>query len=108
MSSSAGRGFAKKYGQVFLRNREIAIYEVNLLNREYSSVLEIGPGEGALTEVLLENGFTVYAVEPDHSFALACRVCFPEQLIIFLPLSEMQTLSLEYPRICDPAQLHRP
>jgi 16S rRNA (adenine1518-N6/adenine1519-N6)-dimethyltransferase len=80
MSSSAGRGFAKKYGQVFLRNREIAIYEVNLLNREYSSVLEIGPGEGALTEVLLEKGFTVYAVEPDHRFVDILRTRFASQI----------------------------
>ena len=107
MSSSEGRGFAKKYGQVFLRNREIAIYEVNLLNREYSSVLEIGPGEGALTEVLLENGFTVYAVEPDHRFVDILRTRFASQIEAG-KLSVVQENILDMQaRSCDPVQLHR-
>ena len=66
MSYPARKGFTKKYGQVFLRNREIAAYEVGLLTKTHSNVLEIGPGEGVLTEVLLEGGYKVEAVEPDH------------------------------------------
>ncbi|MGC8515203.1 MAG: 16S rRNA (adenine(1518)-N(6)/adenine(1519)-N(6))-dimethyltransferase RsmA [Thermoplasmata archaeon] len=80
MSSPTGRGFAKKYGQVFLRNRDIAIYEVNLLNKEHLSVLEIGPGEGSLTEVLLDSGFKVDAVEPDHRLADILRTRFASQI----------------------------
>ena len=66
MSYPARRGFTKKYGQVFLRNREIAAYEVGLLTKTHANVLEIGPGEGVLTEFLLEGGYKVEAVEPDH------------------------------------------
>ena len=101
MRSSAGRGFAKKYGQVFLRNRDIAIYEVNLLNREHSSVLEIGSGEGSLTEVLLDSGFKVDAVEPDHRLADFLRTRFASQIeegnltIIQESILDMQ------PRRCD-------
>ncbi|MCL4451554.1 MAG: 16S rRNA (adenine(1518)-N(6)/adenine(1519)-N(6))-dimethyltransferase RsmA [Candidatus Thermoplasmatota archaeon] len=66
MSHPSRKGFTKKYGQVFLRNREIAAYEVDLLNKTHANVLEIGPGEGVLTGVLLERGYSVEAVEPDH------------------------------------------
>ncbi|EQD66399.1 Ribosomal RNA adenine methylase transferase, partial [mine drainage metagenome] len=69
MSGTARKGFSKKYGQVFLRNREIAEFEADLLDSGSASILEIGPGEGFLTEVLLERGFNVVAVEPDHRLA---------------------------------------
>ena len=54
----------KKYlGQHFLRDREIA-YKVamSLTGTGYSSVLEIGPGTGILTEFLLERNFPDFKV----------------------------------------------
>jgi ribosomal RNA small subunit methyltransferase A len=101
MNAQLARGFAKKYGQVFLRNREIALFEVNLLSNKRSSVLEIGSGEGSLTEVLLENGFTVEAVEPDHRLADTLRKRFAEQIeagrlsIIQENILDMQARSCE-------------
>lgn len=59
--------YDKKYGQVFLNDRNIARYEVSLLDPS-NSVLEIGPGEGALTELLLERFPLVTVVESDHRF----------------------------------------
>lgn len=40
-----------------------------LLSEGVSSVVEIGPGSGALTKVLLDKGISVFAVEKDERFA---------------------------------------
>lgn len=62
--------FTKKYGQVLLKNRKVATFEVSSLNlSEGSRILEIGPGKGVITELLLDAGFIVTAVEADHRFA---------------------------------------
>lgn len=62
--------YPKKYGQVFLRDRNIAVLEARSLNLgPGSTVLEIGPGDGILTEALLQTGYSVTAVESDHRFA---------------------------------------
>ncbi len=61
--------FAKRYGQVFLKDKNIARFEVSLLDLpEDSMVLEIGPGEGILTGFLLQSGYLVTCVESDHRF----------------------------------------
>ncbi len=61
--------FGKKYGQVFLRDKNIATKEINELDiHEGERILEIGPGHGILTEILLKNNIYLTAVEPDHRF----------------------------------------
>ncbi|WP_297215067.1 rRNA adenine dimethyltransferase family protein [Thermoplasma sp.] len=57
--------YSKRMGQVFLQSRRIASYEVDLLG-EPGTVLEIGPGHGVLTKILVERGFNVTAVEKDR------------------------------------------
>ncbi len=56
----------KSLGQNFLNNKKILgkIVEAGDLQPE-ELVLEIGPGEGSLTKLLLESGVTVIAVEKD-------------------------------------------
>jgi len=59
--------FAKKsLGQNFLKSKKtlFAMIEAGKINRE-DIVLEIGPGQGALTEKILETGAKVIAVEKD-------------------------------------------
>lgn len=57
---------AKKFGQVYLVNREVAEYEVSLLDlKENETVLEIGPGNGELTEFLLGTKARIIAIELD-------------------------------------------
>ena len=60
-----------KFSQVFLANRSVADRVVReLLNHSSSNrVLEIGPGKGALTSVLLSVGCEVVAVEIDKDLA---------------------------------------
>ncbi len=59
--------YSRKYGQVFLVNNEVAKFEVSLLD-EGQRVLEIGPGTGILTELLLEKFPKVTVIESDHRF----------------------------------------
>lgn len=67
MSDLGRKALSKKFGQVFLHDRNIARLEVNALEvRPGIDVLEIGPGPGILTEMLLERGANVTAIEPDH------------------------------------------
>ena len=61
--------FTRRYGQVFLKDRNVAKFEISLLELPSESrILEIGPGEGILTKILLDNGYTVTCVESDHRF----------------------------------------
>ncbi|KAA8922065.1 rRNA adenine dimethyltransferase family protein [Thermoplasma sp.] len=57
--------YSKRMGQVFLQSRRIAEYEVDLLGVP-GTVLEIGPGHGVLTKILIDRGFEVTAVEKDR------------------------------------------
>ncbi len=61
--------YTKKYGQVFLKDKNIGELETKLLGAEPGSrILEIGPGTGFLTSILLSHGYLVTAVESDHRF----------------------------------------
>ena len=61
--------YTKKYGQVLLKDRNIGELEVKFLNIPIgSSVLEIGPGTGFLTGIMLSHGLSVTAIESDHRF----------------------------------------
>lgn len=62
--------FSKRFGQVLLANPAIAEFEIHELDVfPGARVLEIGGGEGALTELLLERDVQLDCVEPDGRFA---------------------------------------
>ena len=78
---SQNQGFSKKYGQVFLKNRNIASFEVSLINGiAGSSVIEIGPGHGMLTAELLQNDYNVIAIESDHRFVDELEYHFADEV----------------------------
>ena len=79
MSSSEIRR-RRKYGQVFLTNPEIASFEVSRIPPGSKSILEIGAGAGFLTEKILEMGYSVTAVEPDHVYADMLRNRFSNEI----------------------------
>ncbi len=61
--------FSKKYGQVLLKDKNIAMKEVKYLNPAPGErILEIGPGTGIITDYLLNYDISLTAVEPDHRF----------------------------------------
>lgn len=63
----------QRLGQHFLADPEIAAAIVGVLPAEPARVLEIGPGEGALTALLAERFPRVVAVELDVRLAAALR-----------------------------------
>lgn len=81
MSPGSKGLYTKKYGQVLLRNPKVANFEVEALKLPAGSkVLEIGPGSGILTDLLLNKGYKVNAVEPDHRFAEELLGTFSQQV----------------------------
>lgn len=59
--------FKKKYGQNFLKDKNIINKIVETANIENNSIIiEIGPGSGALTQVLVKKGLTIsYEVDEE-------------------------------------------
>lgn len=67
-----GASLKKSLSQNFLIDPNIARKMAILADVQAEDViLEIGPGAGALTDILLERGATVYAIEKDPLFAQA-------------------------------------
>lgn len=70
----------RSLGQNFLHDRNLArwiVAQANLTSKDY--VLEIGPGLGALTELALEKGAQVLAIEKDKRLAKFLRERFPDE-----------------------------
>ncbi|MDR3204087.1 MAG: 16S rRNA (adenine(1518)-N(6)/adenine(1519)-N(6))-dimethyltransferase RsmA [Deltaproteobacteria bacterium] len=88
----AGLGLAPSRfrGQNFIKDKSLASHLASLilqseqgglegeeLKKEPKRVVEIGPGLGALTEALLEQGALVWAIEVDRGLASALRLWRP-------------------------------
>jgi len=74
-----GLGMRKKFGQNFLINPGVRQALVRALDAQAGEgVWEIGPGLGAMTSLLLEQGLCVRAFEIDPGFALSLREMFAD------------------------------
>lgn len=73
----------KKFGQNFLKDNNILrkIYEV-ISPQKNDKIIEIGPGEGALTKLLSNSGADVTAIEIDKRVIEHLRETFPQIKII--------------------------
>jgi 16S rRNA (adenine1518-N6/adenine1519-N6)-dimethyltransferase len=98
--TTGGKIYAKKsLGQNFLTSQGALkkIVEAGMLT-EKSTVLEIGPGKGALTVKLLESGATVIAVEKDHDLIPVLEELFApyiKQKKFFLHEGDILTINLK-------------
>ncbi len=98
--TTGGKIYAKKsLGQNFLTSQGALkkIVEAGLLTPK-STVLEIGPGKGALTVKLLESGATVIAVEKDHDLIPVLEDLFApyiKQKKFFLYEGDILTIDLK-------------
>ncbi len=79
-NSKTRRPYAKKsLGQNFLVDQNYIDQIVDALQlKETDTVIEIGPGRGALTEKLIESGAKVLAIELDRDFVPLLRKQFAE------------------------------
>ena len=70
---------AKKHlGQHFLNEPSIASEIINLLNKNTQNVIEVGPGMGALTQILLKNNYTTHVVEIDKESVAYLKLNYPD------------------------------
>jgi len=82
-SAKASKGFLRKksLGQHFLKSAAYLRAIADAAHVEKGDyVLEIGPGEGALTKELLARGATVLAVEKDHRLIPMLEVAFTQEI----------------------------
>jgi 16S rRNA (adenine1518-N6/adenine1519-N6)-dimethyltransferase len=80
-----GLGMRKKYGQNFLINPGIRQALAESLGAQTGDeVWEIGPGLGAMTELLLKKGLLIKAFEIDPGFSRVLRRIFSEEKNFFL------------------------
>jgi 16S rRNA (adenine1518-N6/adenine1519-N6)-dimethyltransferase len=81
----------KTLGQNFLHDRNLArwiVDQAQITSEDY--VLEIGPGLGALTEVLLEKGARVLAIEKDSRLANFLRERFTHERLKILNIDALK------------------
>ena len=91
----------KKFGQNFLKNRDLLKKIAELKNFENKSILEIGPGKGALTEYLLKKKpKRLIAIEKDEElkpFLINIQKRYPDIFKIIF----QDALTYEYSKIKD-------
>jgi 16S rRNA (adenine1518-N6/adenine1519-N6)-dimethyltransferase len=84
----------KRFGQHFLHERGVLTRLVEAINPQQQDFLvEIGPGEGALTRLLLEKAPRLEAIELDRDLAASLRRELPA-----LKLHEDDALRVDYAR----------
>ncbi len=94
----------KALGQNFLIDRNIAEKIVREFDPKPGEVVvEIGPGEGALTELLIDSGCTLVAIELDPEAATAIRNRFGDRL----ELIEKDVLQVDLPELAQRFQAER-
>ena len=92
----------KSLGQNFLREDDVCRQIVDSLGvRKDETVIEIGPGQGALTGILLEKASRVVAVEFDRDLIAPLRVQFSSH--DNFELINADALSVDFARIVDAA-----
>jgi len=90
-----------KLGQNFLRDHTaIARIAAALGEVAGQTVVEIGPGEGAITRALIERAAHVKAIEVDHSLAVALCAYFPSDKLTVI---EQDVLQFDFAAAADTA-----
>jgi 16S rRNA (adenine1518-N6/adenine1519-N6)-dimethyltransferase len=73
----------KRFGQHFLHDPGVLARLVDAIGvAKNDFVVEIGPGEGALTRPLLERAETLHAIELDRDLAARLAADFPDKLVV--------------------------
>ena len=79
--TSNGVNKGARLGQHFLNSQWVARDLIASLSvREGETILEIGPGKGALTKELLVTGNPVFAIEKDEALVAQLREVFSEEI----------------------------
>jgi len=93
----------KRFGQHFLHDRGVLSRIVDALElKPADAVVEIGPGEGALTRRLLEKVGKLTAIEIDHDLADALEAEFPKER---LALHRADALAFDFSTLPEGARI---
>ncbi|HHX83335.1 MAG TPA: 16S rRNA (adenine(1518)-N(6)/adenine(1519)-N(6))-dimethyltransferase, partial [Pseudomonadaceae bacterium] len=85
----------KRFGQNFLHDtRIIERIVAAIVPRAGQKLVEIGPGQGAITEPLLDSGAALLAIEIDRDLAAQLRQRFAHQP--HFQLVEMDVLNFDF------------
>jgi 16S rRNA (adenine1518-N6/adenine1519-N6)-dimethyltransferase len=91
---------AKKYwGQHFLRDKNIAHKIVSALSKELQTIVEVGPGTGILTELLVQQqDRELYLIEVDRDLATYLKQTYPslQDRIIVADFLKLALAQLHY------------
>ena len=91
----------KRFGQHFLHDSRVIAHIVDAIDpRPGQAIVEIGPGQGALTTALIERAGRIRAIEIDRDLAAGLRERFlPTQLTLI----EANALKTNWNELADPA-----
>jgi len=94
--------FAKKsFGQNFLVDNNYIEKIIRALSpQKDETIIEIGPGRGALTERLLKSGANVFAIELEHDMIAVLKEKFKE--FVNFKLIENDALKVDFDRLINP------
>lgn len=85
----------KSLGQHFLTDRRVLTRIADALHLEgHETVVEIGPGRGALTDLLVERAGRVIAIEYDRALAELLRARYARRSNILIAEADVLTVSL--------------
>ena len=91
----------KRFGQHFLHDRGVVEHVIDAIDpRPGQSIVEIGPGQAALTGALIERAGHIRAIEIDRDLAARLRQRYGTQQ---LTLIEADALTLDWPEIAATA-----
>ena len=92
----------KRLGQHFLIDNKVIRRSIELAeisNGEHSTILEIGPGPGVLTQELIQTGSNVVAIEIDSNAINYLNKTFAEEILSGrLKIIEGDALKVEWPK----------
>lgn len=93
----------KRFGQHFLRDQHILDRIEHSLNiNKNDNLVEIGPGQGALTQILIKKGAPLTAVEIDRDLAVILREKFKQD---YFRLIEVDALKYNFGELEGPMRL---
>lgn len=85
----------KSLGQHFLREREVILAITESVVSQGDAIIEIGPGRGALTEILAQRSQPLYLFEKDRSLRDGLERYTPQENIHF-----GDALEIDFPSFC--------
>ncbi len=93
----------RRFGQNFLKNKSILkeiCQSLPIISENQAAILEIGPGQGALTDELLSVGFVVHAIEIDRDLVAYLKEKYAHKYETQFFIRENDVLNVDLRELC--------